>query len=285
MESGYSNRSPLRSICLGLLLVLFLVSTLAVGTAGAQNWTDMKLLIHLQPVGELGACVDAPTSLGCNGNSSVVVDGALNTDYYAYIVAANIDPALGLSEASFGIYYHPEDLTGLTVTSWTSCANGETPGASWPDPGSSIDLRFTSCQGATADPADTEGRGMAVLGSLVVSAESNDDLVVIRRFDADNAPATVKDCSNTLYYVDAISNGGIAGFGYESGTDPCTTIIDRFPTACCLSEGCQSLDPLYCDYLGGVPLFDPVQQVNCSPSACVAPVVPTTWGRIKALYH
>jgi hypothetical protein len=283
MISSYPTRNRIPSLLTGLL-VLVLLLTLTAVTAGAQLWTGVKLVVHLQPVGGSGPCPASSFSLGCNGNSSVVVNGDLNTDYYALIVATNVDPAVGLSGAAFGIYYNYLQASGLSVSSWTSCADAQVAGPDWPDPGSSIELGFTGCRGTTPDPADTAGAGIVVLGTLQVSATSQDNLFIVRRFDVQNDPVTVTDCASQVTLVDAISNCGQAGFG-TSGIDPCEVIADRFPTACCLTEGCQGLDPIYCDYLGGVPLFDPVQQVNCDPSACVAPVESTTWGRIKAIYR
>jgi len=132
MVSGYPTRLRITAPFTGLLVFLFLL-TVTAGTAGAQLNTGAKLVVHLQPAGGSGPCPASSFSLGCNGNSSVVVNGDLNADYYALIVATNIDPAVGLTGAAFGIYYNFLEVSGLSVSTWTSCADVQVPGPDWRD--------------------------------------------------------------------------------------------------------------------------------------------------------
>lgn len=243
--------------------------------AGAQDASDVKLLVHLDPM------YQPPTSLNCSGNSTVNATGALDTDYFAFVVAANVDTSQGLLSASFGIYYHPGDLSGLNIADWQSLAQGTVAEPDWPDPGTGIDLSFFSCQGTVADPADAQGRGVVVLGYFAVSATSPDYLMIVPRFADDDAPMTVIDCSLVTRWVDP-SQSGSAGFQY-AGDDPCQGPIDRFPYACCLETGCETLNPLYCEYLGGV--LPTVPLTTCAEFNCTVPAIPTTWGRIKAIYR
>lgn len=270
--------------CLGRFLpaiagVLTCVSMLGLrpDPALAQNLGYAKMLIHLD------AMYRPPTSLNCSGGSTANVTGDLNTDYYAFVVAANVDTSQGLLSASFGIYYHPDDLTGLNIGSWQSLGDAAVPGANWPLPGTGMAVSFYSCRGKTADPADAQGRGLVVLGYFTVSATSPDYLFIVPRFADGNTPVTLVDCSLHSWVVSAPSNLGDAGFQY-AGSDPCLGPIDRFPEGCCLQTGCQdNLDPLYCQFLGGV--LPPVPLTGCGDFNCTVPVVPMTWGRIKALYH
>lgn len=265
MDFRYTSAGFART---SLLLVSgFFLLLMTADAALAQSQIGAKIIIHLTPSAG-GSCGNAPASLACNGGNVIQTVGALDTDYDAYVVAADLDTSAGFMGAEFGIFYHYLQESGLSVSSWTSCADLQAPGPSWPDPGSGIELNFESCRGTTPDPGDANGRGMVVLGAFQASAVSLDHLYITRRFDTGNTPISVTDCASNVVNPDAIANAGAAAFGAGDGYNPCTETWDRFPVACCMAGGCQQLDPLYCDYLGGEPQFSSVYLITCANADC-----------------
>lgn len=275
-----------------LLLTLCLATTLSFAiTIDARAIDDAKMLLHVQPYVTKNRCTtNAPTEIGCNASSDPVqTTGDLNTPYIVYLIAANLDPAVGFKSIALGVFYDDEEKSGVDILGWDFCGDLELPDGNWPfSAGSGTEMTWLpkNCQGTAADPSDNDGRSFSVLGNFYVYAYGQDQLWVTRRFARDQAFAITPcgDFQQQPIDLDPISNAGMAAFGGGEGYNPCKGVLDRFPTPCCLETGCESQDPLYCQFLGGVP-----QPLGTTLKECLANCVVATerssWGRIKQKYN
>ena len=274
----------MRAVC--KLVPLLLLSWVSSASA---FFDDPKLVLHLvEGSGLPQDCSAAPLHLACNNDGEVIGDqvqadiqGDTLTDYQAYVLLADIDSTLGVSEIKFGLSYDPS----VIVSGWLSCAALASPSETWPDSGSYITLQFsgeTGCAHPTPDPYDAGHRGVVPLLELSVRATAPG---LLRFVGAENELAQLTDCSDSL---SAVYEYGEVGFGYKLGWDPCT----HNPTAhgcgvffnciCCFGTTCRPAgegsyyDARACYNDRGILKVD---TNDCKD--CLVPTRPITWGLLK----
>lgn len=235
---------------LTLFLALAWLPVLA-SPAVASN-QDVRFLFHLVEVqGEGDACAQRPTDVPCTG---AVTHGELETPYYAYLMVARGDTALGISEMIFGILYDPV----VEIQDWTLCTSGlDFPGPNWPGPCSGNILTWlvpADCQRSTVPGYESQGV-LAIAGVFRLVAHDAGELRIAYHPTLLSGPALeVWDCTGQSVQFSPYGTVqmGAAGFGdYRYGVNPCLGWVEDYGTA------------------------------YCTPT----PVLPVTWGRIKSLYR
>jgi hypothetical protein len=288
MELPVSRPSGSR-VLLTSLIVLVHGSIFISEPAGAQ------IALHAvpAPAGPVD-CQNAPTSFGCGWRTSGLNTSAnLNEITDVYIVAVPTDTERGFSAAAFSLDYNGPTAGGLQVLDWESCGDQTVTDSGWPAPGGRIEIRFdeNNCQGTEPDTALFSSGGFAVLAVLRVIASGLDTLQVAA-YEEDNL--LYAGCGEALapMFVNMLSAGEI-GFGVPWYWDPCNSpytydhICWVFPgsqCSCCMpNDTCRNItwyfDNRNCRDAGGTPL----ESAGCDD--CAVPVVPTTWGGLKATHR
>ena len=205
----------------------------------------------------------------------------------------------GLKEAAFGIEYNDSDL----YVTWESYAASEQSSSEWPASGSGNRLTFDSCQGMAPDPSDPEGDGFVVLGQFYLYSYAESATFSIAATGA--APVEVTDCeekARRIEHYDPLGRAcwGKVGLNYRYDIPvPCSSggiveppcVFGPIPDlyVCCAGPPClgQPADASEraCEYAGGTwNRVNCVYLLNCGFACQSVPVLPTSWGRIKAKY-
>jgi hypothetical protein len=294
-----------------LALPFLMLAQGALATPGDLKLT--KIALHLVPgIPQEGSCsqvipsrcADAPVS-----DTGFQVVGAANTWYTLYILATDINTAVGLKRVSFKIECDPGVLVEapwLDPPQW--CAN-TTLVPDWLDSGTTIDIEFPTCVGTNPDPADPEGDGTVLLGVCVIGGSGK---FAIGSLDTNIRTAQVINCAGEATELDwthdtvvplvALGEIGL-GAGFDvwnvhgactcpySYDNPCAVGWSSIMYACCYpgvgcAGGLSQISERACAFAGGV-----WSQVRCSwvctDADCQALPVPvrlTTWGAIKSMY-
>lgn len=133
----------------------------------------------------------------------------------------------------------------VQVQSWTFCASGlQFPSEGWPGPNSGIVLTWNTATDCQRTVLGNEGVH-ATAGYFRVMAESPGYFFVTKHSGISSDAIVLYDCGGNRTFL---PYGGFASFGILPSYNPCVFDVDGFPT--------------------------------CRPT----PVVPETWGRLKALY-
>jgi len=211
-----TQRGTLSGLFAGAVFIPLFAAT---GAAGPNP--DATLILHL---------VQAETvkSVSCRSHevtdcSQVVTAGELNVDYYAYVMAADLDTATGIAGVQFGISYDDSLGRGVDIldVGWQYCTLLEWPMEDWPRANTGDLLTWnqqTDCQ-----------RGYpVVVGYFTLVAHSPDRFRIIPRpvdglarvsacgLNTVNAPEKLDDVKlENLGWVD------FGGYGGGKGYNPC----------------------------------------------------------------
>ncbi len=241
-----------------------------------------KLAIHLVPKvsGPPAACKLSPIprcSQSLDGEFTLSGDAGVR--YLAYIVMIDVDPQRGgVKGVEFTLDYDPT----IEIEGWQGCAPTQNFEA-WPDSGGAIALAWpdTACQATEPDSLDILGRPALVLGALILTARLPGFLLL--------SDAKITWCDGTQS-IPFDTNSAMASFGlgyiraWPGGVwDPCVNNAN-WECSCrgggisscgCCYEGrwLWQSDPKLCQRTGGI-----------YGACCYTPVIPSTWGRIKARY-
>jgi hypothetical protein len=293
-----------------LLALPFLM--LAQGAPATQGDLKLtKIALHLSPDGPPSCSQVIPSR--CSDawvyDAGFRVVGAADTWYALYILATDINTTVGLKRVSFKIEYDPGvavwDTAPLYLPEW--CASATlTPDAF--ASGTTIDIEFPTCVGVSPDPADPEGDGTVLLGTLVIRGSGK---FAIGGLDTNERAAQLVNCagettelawrtadiSRDFVALGEIGLGPSFGDGNVHGActfpemfdDPCAAGWSSSMYACCnpgvgCAGGLSQFSERACDYVGGV--WSVVRcRWACNDEDCMAvPVRLTTWGAIKSMY-
>lgn len=109
-----------------------LLGLLGAPRAWAGPNEDATLVLHLVPVEtqKRPSC----KSHGVTNCSDIVTSGELGVEYYAYVMAADLDTATGIAGVQFGISYDDSVGRGVDVldVGWQYCTLLEWPTEDWP---------------------------------------------------------------------------------------------------------------------------------------------------------
>jgi hypothetical protein len=195
--------------------------SLAATTATAGTNEDATLILHLVPAQSVkrATCVNH----GITDCSEIVTSGDLDTEYYAYVMATDLDTATGIAGVQFGISYDDTLGRGVDVFDfgWQYCTLLEWPTEDWPRANTGNLLTWnqnTDCQ-----------RGFpVVVGFFTVVAHSPDRLRIIPRpvdglarvsacgLNTVNAPEKMDDLK-----LENLGWADFGGYGGGQGYNPC----------------------------------------------------------------
>jgi hypothetical protein len=203
-----------------LLAVLFLLCANGTAIAGTQD--DAVIALHVRDL-PAKAQLCTPDTLGFGTSPTVpcdqyVVEETPGNSNLIYVVVANAGSADGVAGLSLGIDYPTGVGTGITVVSWSLCADIEIPNSGWPAPGGGNVIAWNpvlNCQ-------DTEVGNFgvhAVVGGFYTYAYDASVFKITRNENLQSGPEfKVADCagseSNLVY------PGGAGRVGIDAVPDP-----------------------------------------------------------------
>ena len=257
-----------------LVVVTSLVLSIPPAFAAECEHTSAKIALHLlSPVAKAISCGLADIS--CSSEGALVVSGDLDQDYIAYVFLTDWSGESGVQQVQIGANYDATEGSGVDVVSFHSCATFTTsPIGPWPEPGSELMMTWDSCQVPSGDK-------MLMLGQFELVAHTPGIFSVAKVFapGAHTVPRLV-DCGGVEKLIEPNTVSQL-GFGASQFSfDTCTGWIDVYPGPCCMADSC-SYTGLACCWANGGVLLDYMS--TCAQ--CVAPVVPKTWGQLKARYE
>jgi len=208
-----------RRYALGLVAALLLGVPTVQSSAGPNQ--DATLILHLVPVDSLKR--PSCKAHGISDCKEVITSGELEVEYYAYLMAANLDTATGIAGVQFGISYDDSVGRGVDVleAGWQYCTLLEWPTPDWPRANTGDLLTWhqnTDCQHSSP----------VVVGYFRLIAHSPDRFRIIPR-PVDNL-ACVSACGmNTINSSEKIDNLKVenlgwvdfGGYGGGKGYNPC----------------------------------------------------------------
>jgi hypothetical protein len=218
------GRSPRWLLAIGLFLMF--------GRAEAGFNSDAKISLHLKLASKGSpSCILSPVP-PCNpGEGNLVVQGSLNTDYFAYVILQDGDSTHGFNGVEFAIAYDDAPFSGVDIQSWTPCGDQSFPSDGWyGTSGSSIKVAWANCNFEPL-PGDYDGKPSRVIGAFRLSAFSEDVLGIapLPRANGDST-AAVTSCPGLTVDLDSHRALGKAGFGNTVGFDPCKGRWTEFVT-------------------------------------------------------
>jgi hypothetical protein len=195
-----------------LLPALLLLGALS----GAAEAADPKLLLHARRVS-----MAQPCQAGLARCEDAVVLGQLYSptgagNYYVYLVAAGVDPALGLQSVNFGIDYDAVTVSGVDLFAWNLCADSEEPGSGWYQEAHSTNRISWNAEEC---PTDT----LLVGGYFYLTSYTPSFLTV---GPVGDGPATFRDCLAADTALPQSALGHVA-FGATGGCNPCLVPCER----------------------------------------------------------
>lgn len=222
-----------------IALALALTASVLPASAPAGEHTEAKIVTHASTLHAKClpcVCTDDLGPYAC-GVTPLDVTGDVDYSYtHAYVQLVDLDPALGVSEVSFGLDYDGAPDSGVDGLTWYQCLpdamTSQAPDPEWPQPGSWIRIEFDACRGTTPHPLDPEGQGSVLLGAYQLWATSSDRLSFVPAPDPDHPGETrirVVDCSGEVTELPADRVASL-GFGNVAGYDPCYGTVPVRPT-------------------------------------------------------
>ncbi len=263
-------------------LTLLLAALLPAGPADAGCQNAVKIAAHLQALGPwrpIPVCIEnAPGPLVCpggNGGEAIQSQGAVGTGYALYVVAIDLDPELGVDQIGFSIDYDGTPGAGVDLFGTLTCGSALTvPENGFPASGGGVIVDFGACQGT--DPNPSSVRSQVTAAAFYVYAYGDDRFSIDERPYSGLGKAFVRDCEGDVTPSGVLSS---VGFGSTEGYPPCSADFYEEPQRCCLGTDCLWMEPACCMAIGGTPRsFNSCNVCQENP----VPVLPTSWGRIKA---
>jgi len=222
-------------LCSTAVLALPLPTGVAPAEAGTQD--NAKIVFHLQDWSKTPCAAGYEQARDTNCESFSESPGPLQTATAAYLVVTG-EASAGLRAVRCGIDYDNAPGSGVDIRNWTACGALEFslpgPNGDWPAAGSGNSIIWSECQD-TVPPGGLFAQGVA--GVFYVYAYSDDVLQI--------TPDRTRICYGQLAVTDCNAAEtdlmpptqalGAAGFGSESGLNPCITFVDQ--SACGVSMG------------------------------------------------
>lgn len=198
--------------------------------AGAAEAADPKLLFHARR-----ASMAQPCQANLERCEDAVVLGQLYSpsgagNYYVYLVAAGVDPDLGLSSIDFGIDYDAVTVSGVDLFTWNLCADAEEPGSGWFQEAHStnrISWNVESC------PTDT----LLVGGYFYLTSYTASFLTV---GPVGDGSVNFRNCLGGDTALPQSALGHVA-FGATGGCNPCLVPCDKVAVAATTWSGIKTL--------------------------------------------
>jgi len=235
------------------LVACVLAALLLPSLAHAVPWDGKpKILLHLSYPTTKGLECARGALTDCRG---AVVNGDLYPDgnaYFLYVLVA-MDPAYGpeIAGLQLSVDYNAAPHAGVDVYTWTYCADAhwEAPGVNgvWPAPLSNNIITWNRVENCQASET-------AVAGYFYLVAYTADVFRVVPRV-IDNK-VKVADCYSKEYVLSANDIGRVA-FSSGAVTAGCNPCVENCTTS--------------------APQGNPIARKQ-------VPVLPVTWGRIKATF-
>jgi hypothetical protein len=144
-----------------------------------------------------------------------IVSETTQRPFNVYLVATKVDSTTGIGGLSCGI-----SMSGSLAILWNLCADTESQYMPWPRNGGGNRIAWDTenCQRTVS------GDGVqAVAGFFYVYVYDNSSLGITQNSAAGDSQLIVADCSDNDIPLEI--GGGIAGFGTESGFNPCSIIV------------------------------------------------------------
>jgi hypothetical protein len=206
------------------------------GTVGPN--ANAKIVLHLLTPTTKSECTRTSATPPCN---AIVTQGSLYPAvYYAYVLVVDAFTSgsnwSGVAGVEFGIQYTGPgagDGMGIDIYSWNLCATTESPMGPWPNSGSGNRLLWdlsTTCK--TTEPGGPGTGVTANFGYFYLGAYTPGVASVT---PAPSGAARVIDCHGLENTVSSggtrsLSGLGSAGFGSQTGYNPCGFSVPIRPT-------------------------------------------------------
>jgi len=213
------------------MMRLLPVVLLALGAlTGAAEAADPKLLFHARR-----ASMAQPCQANLARCEDAVVLGQLYAptgagNYYIYLVAAGVDPGLGLASVNFGIDYDAVTFSGVDLFAWNLCADSEAPGIGWYQEAHSTNRISWNAEGCPTD-------SLLVGGYFYMTCYTPSFLTV---GPVGDDPVTFRDCQSGEVALPQSSLGHVA-FGATGGCNPCLAPCDKVAAAPTTWSGIKTL--------------------------------------------
>jgi len=258
---------------------LFLSSS---ATAQCQ-YSPALLVMHLVP--------DSVATIPCGSNpfsctTPIEASGELNQTYKAYVLLMQWrsvwDNFPRIQDVEIGVDYDGTVGSGVDVLDFqTSCLiSTATPIGDWPSPGSQLRMTFSVC--VTPDVVDNPDAPL-VLGWFRVIAHTPGELTFGISGRQPGYVSRIVTCDQVEKLMDPL-NQGVIGLGQYGWGGPCSGVVDAGEDdgPCCFPDHtCQEgWNYVCCLDHGGRPL-----DYRSTCAQCPTPVLPGTWGRLKARYE
>jgi hypothetical protein len=231
-------------------LVSVFVAGLATLALSAESFAganaDARILLHILGTTTKGACTRLAATPGCQ---SIITQGALYPSlYYTHVLVTDANAPAGVAGVQFGIQYTgpgATDHSGVDIYAWTLCATLEflTPSPAWPNSGAGTLITWDATTRCQRFEPNGPGTGVvANAGYFYMAAYGPGTMGIIPR--PIDGFAKVADCAAQEDVVEGVgtprtpSHLGLAGFGGQTGYNPCG-IID--PVEATTWSGVKSL--------------------------------------------
>jgi hypothetical protein len=253
-------------------------------SATAQcQYSPALLVMHLVP--------DSVATIPCGSSpfsctTPIEASGELNQTYKAYVLLMQWrsvwDNFPRIQDVEIGVDYDGTVGSGVDVLDFqTSCLiSTATPIGDWPSPGSQLRMTFSVC--VTPDVVDNPDAPL-VLGWFRVIAHTPGELTFGISGRQPGYVSRIVTCEQVEKLMDPL-NQGVIGLGQYGWGGPCSGVVDTGEDdgPCCFPDHtCQEgWNYVCCLDHGGRPL-----DYRSTCAQCPTPVLPGTWGRLKARYE
>jgi len=268
----------LRYIAIGCAFLLPSSSAMA-----QCQYSPAQLVMHLVP--------DSVATIPCGSSpfscaTPIEVLGELSQTYKAYVLLMQWRYEWDLSQGriqnvEIGVDYDGTVGSGLDVLDFqTSCLiSTATPIGDWPGPGSQLRMTFSVC--VTPDVVDDPDAPL-VLGWFRVIAHTPGKLNFGSSEGQPGYVSRIVTCDQIEKLMDPI-NQGVIGLGQYGWGGRCSGVIDTGDDGpCCFpNHTCQEGWSVACCWDHGGTALD--YRSTCAQ--CPTPVLPGTWGKLKARYE
>ena len=228
-----------------------------------------RLALHIEAPTSKRAC--GQTQLACP--NEIVTTGELHQLYKVYVVLLDWNN-IAMRQIQFGIDYDAAESTGVDVLSFESCASTSVPIGDWPNPGSQLLQTYSTCQVITSNEA-------FVLGWFWVTAETPGSLSIGPLNLWEGNAGTVCRFWNCSLEEKILNPARYGKIGLGGAPSLGCGFIDIFPAPCCTPDSCIASSGLGCCWVEQGTLLD----YTSSCAACITPMLPNTWGRLKSRYN